>query len=481
MRTMRPASALRRGWSTERPFLIALGLGALVRVLVQVAFPPAFVFSDGPAYLRLVDHLAPMANRPVGYGFVLRALSWLTRDVWAVAVLQHLLGLVTAAVVYALLRRRAVSPRVATLATLPVLFDSMQLTLEHAVLSDVVFSLLLVLAVAVLGVRQRPTMTTAALSGLLMGLAVCVRVVGGPVVLAGAGFCLLTAVGLRARVLTALAFCIAFSAPAAAYAAWYHAEHGVYALSQSGGRALYMRTTDFVDCSRFSMPAYERPLCPAEPVGQRPDPTHYGWHDPNCNHDLHPPAGFGIDATFRDFARRAIAAQPGAYTEVVVRDMLMSFLPARFDLFGYNSAHKWSFAYFVGFHPTRWNAPSYRAHGGEQPSSVQPLADVFAIYGYVVFLPGPVVLALLVLVVVGAVRRRPLADPGLRSLALLSAALGFGLAWAPDVIAEFTWRYQLPVVVLLPMAAAMAWTRLHSGPSGQPGDGDREAVVGAAR
>ena len=57
-----------------------------------------------------------------------------------------------------------------------------------------------------------------------------------------------------------------------AYAAWYHAEHGVWALTESGGRALYMRTTGFVDCSTFTMPAYERPLCPAEPLGLPPGP-----------------------------------------------------------------------------------------------------------------------------------------------------------------------------------------------------------------
>ena len=52
-----------------------------------------------------------------------------------------------------------------------------------------------------------------------------------------------------------------------------------------------------------------------------------------------------------------------------------------------------------------------------------------------------------------------------RSLALLTAALGLVLAWAPDVTAEFNWRYQLPMVVLLPISAALAWTRLR----GQPG------------
>lgn len=37
-------------------------------MLVQVAFPPGFVFSDGPTYLWFIDNLAPSPNRPIGYG-----------------------------------------------------------------------------------------------------------------------------------------------------------------------------------------------------------------------------------------------------------------------------------------------------------------------------------------------------------------------------------------------------------------------------
>lgn len=452
-------------WPAERPFLVALGVAAVVRVLVMVAFPPAFVFSDGPTYLTLIDHLVPMANRSAGYGFLLRAIAWFSRDLWAMALVQHVLGLVIAVVIYALLRRRGVSPRVAMLATLPVLFDAMELTLEHSVLSDVLFVLLLVLAVAVLGWWRAPKVWTAALAGLLLGLAVCVRVVAEPVVLVAAVFCVVTAVGLRSRVLTALALCVAFAVPVGSYAAWYHHEHGIWGMTQSGGRALYMRTTTFVDCTKIVVPSYERQLCPEEPVGHRQDPTFYGWHDPDRNHALKPPPGVGINQAFRDFAIRAIEAQPWDYARTVARDVAMPFyFPARFDAFGYDTAHKWSFWYFRDFRPTDWNAPSYSRFGGQQPYVRQPLADALGIYGFAVITPGPVVLALLVLVGVGVLRRRPAADPALRPLALLATLIGLGLALAPDFTAEFTWRYQLPLVILLPIGAALAWTRLR-----QPG------------
>jgi hypothetical protein len=43
-----------------------------------------------------------------------------------------------------------------------------------------------------------------------------------------------------------------------------------------------------------------------------------------------------------------------------------------------------------------------------------------------------------------------------------------GLVLVPDLTAEFTWRYQVPELVLLPVGAALGWTRLR-GASLSPG------------
>ena len=453
--------------SSHRPFVIALALGAALRVLVQVAFPPAFIYSDGPMYLRLVNAMRPSPDRPVGYGVLLRVVSWATRDVWAVAVTQHVLGLVTAVVIYALLRRRGVSAGVATAATLPVLFDTMELVLEHSVLSDVLFDLMVLLGVAVLGWSRHPRVWSAAVAGGLFGAAALVRVVGEPVVVAAAVFCLLAAATLRARVVTAVVLCITFLVPVAAYASWYHHEHGVWALSQSG-RALYMRTTSFVDCSRLSLPSYERTLCPSDPVGQRQDPTYYGWHDPTTVKSLNPPPGVTLDAAMRDFALRAIRAQPWDYLRVAARDLAMTFSPVRANFFGYDTAYKWSFAHYVDYQPTNWTGPAYASHGGEQPTSLHPLADVLRGYGYVVYVWGPLVLAMVLTALAGLVTWRPRGGEGTRSLVYLSTALAMGLVLVPDLTAEFTWRYQVPELVLLPVGAALGWTRLR-GTSLSPG------------
>jgi hypothetical protein len=45
---------------------------------------------------------------------------------------------------------------------------------------------------------------------------------------------------------------------------------------------------------------------------------------------------------------------------------------------------------------------------------------------------------------------------------VLLLVLPLTLVLVPDVTAEFVWRYQLPLVVLLPMSAALGWTRLRA-------------------
>ena len=201
----------------------------------MVAFPPGFVLSDGPTYLGLVDDLYPRTDRTVGYGFLLDGAAAVSRDVWLVTAVQHLLGLLTAVLLYVLLRRWSVPGGLATLACLPVLFDAMQLVLEHSPLSDVLFDLLVVAGDRRTGVAPASQgVATAALGGLLLGLAVCVRVVGQPLVVVAVLFCLWAATTWRARVLTSVVVALSFAVPVAAYAAWYHAEHGVWALTESG-------------------------------------------------------------------------------------------------------------------------------------------------------------------------------------------------------------------------------------------------------
>jgi hypothetical protein len=461
----------RSRWNGHRLFLLVLGVGVLVRVLAMVAYWPAFVISDGPTYLELSRELVPSPDRVVGYSAVLRVLTWPLDAVWLVAVVQHLLGLGTAALVYVVLRRRGCSAWLATLGVLPLVLDGMQLVLEQSVLSDEVYQLVLVAGVALLLWRPRPRTRDVALAGLVLGLSVLVRVGGEPAVLSALLLVVLVGRGWRTKAVHAVVVVATFVAPLVAYAAWYDSATGTLALTQSGGRALYMRTTSFVDCSRLSLPAYERPLCPEEPLGKRLDPTWYGWHDPDGFHGLTGlPTGMTPDQAMRDFAMRAIRAQPVDFLKVVGRDVAYGFDWERKDRFEYDTSAKWRFDGWYGYEPTDWTGTAYREHGGVLPRTTGPMARVMSWYGEHVFLPGPLLGLLLLLAVAGLVRRRRDGGTDQRPAILLLVTLGFGLTLVPDVTAEFVWRYTLPMVTLVPPAAALAWTQLRGRRSADPRD-----------
>ncbi len=450
----------------HRPFLVALGLAALLRVVVSVAFTPSLMVTDSPTYLRFLDSFAPNPDRPVGYGLLLLTpLSWLTDSVAAVAVAQHLLGLVTATALYVLLRRWGVGRWPATLAALPVLFDGLQLLLESTPLSDTFFVLVVTLGVVALGWRRRPTLALALVAGLLLGTSVTVRQVGMPLVLAGAGYCLLAGRGTRGRLLTAAVLAVGFVLPVGAYAAWYHQTYGVFAITDIGGKSAYMRTTTFVDCSTLDVPDYQRVLCPPEPRGERTDPTNYGWHDPRTVPRLAPPEGTTPSEAMAEFGAAAVRQQPGDYVSVVLRDFALNFDVWRGDRFEYERAYRWRFGTYVDAEPTSWTGPAFAEHGGVQQSTNQPFATAVAAYQWVGYTPGPVLLACLVGALVAAAGVGRARRSGMRSIVLLLAVCGAGLLLVPDVTTQFVWRYQLPALVLLPGAGALAWTALRRQPT----------------
>jgi 4-amino-4-deoxy-L-arabinose transferase-like glycosyltransferase len=346
-----------------------------------------------------------------------------------------------------------------------VLFDGMQLLLEHSVLSDVLFNLVLLTGLVVLGWCRTPRVRVVAVAGFVLGLAVLVRLVAQPVVLPAALFCLLTGVTLRHRLLTAAVVCVAFVAPLAAYATWYHQVNGVWALSEASSRALYMRTTTFVDCDRIEVPEHQRRLCPPEPIGDRLDPTQYGWHRNELLEDiaLDLPTGTTMNDALQDFALTAIRTQPGDYVQTVLRDFWSGFSSwERVDHFEYDTAYKWSFEARVDYEPTEKMSAAYLAYGGDLPRTRHPVGDWVARYGEHVYVRGPILLLLALLGIAGLVVGGAATLRASRPLIFLTGSVALGLVLVPDVTAQFVWRYQLPALVLLPISAALGWTRIRA-------------------
>ena len=131
-RIARARSFLRR----HRVFAAAFALGGLLRLITMLGYGPAMWFNDSYEYVSVALHPRPHPIRPDGYGFWLLLLKPF-HSFTLVTLTQHLMGLATAALIYALLRRKFGLPKWgATLAAAPVLFDAYQIQLEQLIMSD---------------------------------------------------------------------------------------------------------------------------------------------------------------------------------------------------------------------------------------------------------------------------------------------------------------------------------------------------------
>ena len=477
-------AGLRRHWLVAALLVLA----AALRAVVFAAYHPALVFPDSVRYLQYAQSFADGrwtvdGLRQSGYSVLIIPVM-LLHDMWIIPLVQHLAGLATAVLVYAVLVRFGIRTWLAAVATIPVLFDPLQLILEQYVLTDTWTVFLLVAALAILvwpkqdtsqrGLGWRP----AAACGLLLGVAVTFRdeelIMIVPAVI-------YVAVAVRpgrrlVKRLAALAGC--FLIPVAAYLGWFDASHGAPGFTSFDGAFLYGRVADFASCAGLDLPSYEKPLCPTQPPAQR-TADFYTWAPQSPQWTFRPPAGMSRDAVVRDFSLRILKHQPLAYAEAVADDFFYGFSPVR----GPGPEH-YSPAY-LQFHPYILYDPqadaSIGALGYQAPAVRPGLAAFLTSYGRWFYVPGPVFAAGLVLALtsLALVTRRRRRGPGeqapTRDACLLFTAAAVLVLIPPAVFATFDWRYQLPQLTLIPVAAILGAAALGGGRL------TRTASVGTAR
>jgi hypothetical protein len=461
----RARDGLRRHWL----FVALLLLGAALRGVVLAGYHPALIFPDSVRYLQYAHnfadgHWSVDALRQSGYSVLIIPVL-LAHDLWIIPLVQHLVGLATALLVYAVLIRFGTRTWLAVVAAIPVLFDPLQLVLEQYVLSDV-WTVFLILAALVILVWRRDVpaqdrsergWVPAAACGLLLGVAVTFRdevlIMIVPAVLY-----VLVAVRPRRRLLTrlgALAGC--FAIPVAGYLGWFDASHGQLSFTTFSGAFLYGRVADFASCAGLSLPADERPLCPTQPVAER-NADFYTWNPASPQWTFHPPAGTSRDAVVRNFSLRILRHQPLGYAEAVGRDFVYGFSPVRGAGPEHYSPAYLKFQTYV--RPDNDAYASMRALGYPAPSLQPKLAALATDYGRWFYVPGPVFAAGLVLglagLVIGRLRRRPV------GVTLLFTAGAVFVLLPAAAFATFDWRYQLPQLSLIPVAAILGGNTISS-------------------
>lgn len=440
--------------------------GIALRVVTQLAYRPALLFVDSFNYLANIDSHGVKGSDPLGYTFFLRLVLHIP-DLAEVPAVQHVMGLGVAAGLYALLVRRGVRTWIAAAATAPVLLDAYILQIEQLVMSDALYIALTAAGLIALAWRRRPPVTAIVVAGLALGAAVTVRSVGQPVVIVALVFAVATAGrGWRRRIGRGAVLVTACALPIAGCVVWTVAQYGHPALGASRGRMMYGRAATFADCRGLALPAYERSLCPAQPVGRRLGVDDMMWSPESPAATYRPPRGMRKETVYGDFAMRVFRHQPLDLARAITADFLRGFAPRKTDEPGQVSVERWQFQEgiprFVGLDPTR--IPALVRTGGVYGYADPDLASFLRGYqlsaGY---LPGTVVGVCLLFGVLasagaGRARRSPL-----RGACFLFTA-GTGAALLVAALIEFSWRYQLPGVVLAPAAGALALTAIFARP-----------------
>jgi hypothetical protein len=459
-RSARLRALAARIWSGHRLFVLVLIPAVLLRADTELGYRWQAWFNDSFVYVEDTVNFNLDPTRVSGYSVLLKILQPL-HSYAIVTILQHLMGLAVAVMIYALARHRFGAPAwLATLATVPVLYDGFEIQLEHLILSDVPFLFVLVLATTLLlWDPEGPSTRRCAVIGLLLGLGAVLRSIGLPLLAIFAVYMIIKRFSWR-RIVAAVGVCLI---PVFAYAGAFDLEHGQFAMSDATGVFLYSRVMTFADCTKFHVPASELWLCTTKNPATRPIAQSYIW-TPATPLDRYPPQKFAPvpNQLAENFAIRAIEAQPVDYAKAVFDDTWRVFgwprqvfpqaatydeylfLPQGLPIPSWDDAH-------IG----RYNSFSAAyLRGNPATQVVNPFAVIIREYQKYVWLPGTIygLILLAGLAGIAAAWRRLGGD------ALLPWAVSLAMVVVPAATAEFDYRYVLPAVPFACLAAVMAFS-----------------------
>jgi hypothetical protein len=462
----------RHGW-----FLAAFALGSALRIVTMAGFRPALWFPDSYTYVVTAMRPRPDLVRPAGYSMFLRLLEPF-HSFAVVTLVQHLFGLLAGVLIYVTVLRVGGRAWVAALATVPVLLDAYQIQLEHLLVSDSLFILLVVAAAYLLPRGPAVSPRTALALGLLLAAATLTRTIGLPLIAVFGLYVLwrgLREGGWRRLPRTLGVFLLAGLIPLGAYGGWFYATYHRVGLVGANGVFLYARTMMFADCAAMRPPPDLAVLCDPRPPSARPSTPDYIWN-PDSPLVRQPGITFSRanDALSSRFGMLAIRSQPLDFAGSVLTEFARSFTlgrPVYPDRATYES---YEFPIVAPLPPDRDPAVAGAAlaeryeRGPLTVTIAEPCAGWMRAYQDVAYLPGAFLLVLLLVPpAAGLLRvrargsRGSAGEDGLPTWAIWLTAVA--LLAVPAATAAFDYRYVLPAAPLACLAAALAVVRALTG------------------
>lgn len=261
----------------QRVLIALLVAGILLRVFAMVAYWPTIPSNaDSRPYASFAVH-DPLGDpqHPAGYSLFLWIFGVVTRQVAVLTILQHALGVVTALVLFAAVRRLTGSAWPGLIAAGFVLLNADQVYVEQYVGSELLFTLLLALGMhATARAIESSSVRWGAAAGACAALAVVARTQG--LLLIGVfAVALLVARPRPWAWRGALALVAVAGVLLAGYGAAKDLDTGRFAIGPSPGWQLYAHVARFADCRRFVPPPGTSGLCESTPPSRRAGHDHY--------------------------------------------------------------------------------------------------------------------------------------------------------------------------------------------------------------
>ena len=471
---------------------LLLAAGLVLRAVAQVGYEPALLFIDSKKYIFGTDFTSTDWGSfdPLGYSLLVLRPVLEFADLAFVALVQHVLGLAMAVALYALMLRRGVPRWLAALAVAPVLLDAYQLNAEQTIMPDVLFEALLVAGIVLLLWLPRPALGLVILAGLALGASAPVRQVGEVLIVPALIYVLAASRGWRTRLLNGAVLTFCFVLPVVGYMGYSAVVlHYGFELSNMGDAYLYGRTAHAADCATLKLPADERPLCPSPSVAAT-----LGVDGLVNNADaprvLYQPVNIQLGVLIntlplqKQFAYSVLKQQPLRVAGDIAKDSVKIFALTRNTQQGDTPTSRWqfqtSYPYFnpgiTHYGPNSASNVFARAGGGGYArvnlTAASALRDYQLDGGYT---PGPVFLVGLLAGLAGIFTYRRRRGPGaagapgapgapgsaeaqgLALACLLITGSGVAVLFGADLY-EFSWRYQLPALITLPIAGALGAT-----------------------
>jgi 4-amino-4-deoxy-L-arabinose transferase-like glycosyltransferase len=466
--------AIRAWWPSGAPgyaLTALLALGILLRLIAIASWWPTMTtIDDGYQLFAGNPFLDP--QHPAGYGLLIGGLGHLTREVAVPMLIQHVIGIGSALLMFAATRRVTGSQWAGLLPAAFLLLNPDLIFLEHAIMAEswAVLATSVGLYTAARAFDEpQPWWRWPALTGVALAVATAIRTAGLLVIPVAVLALLLARPGALRN------WRVSWRAPAAAAGAaavillGYATGNAIvgerFAIGPSSAWYLYGRAAQFADCNRFEPPPGTQVLCEQRPAADRPGASYYLF-DPTAPAPSHFGSFGHNNGPLGGWAKRAIRAQPLDFAETAGKYLSWYYVP------GWRPAGKGSdidpglsFTWDNPFLSATIDASLERYYDDFTPSSYAPGRKFLRASQRVTRFGGTLLSLTTILILIGLILGTRRSRVGV----LLFGVGGLALLVAPALTGNYVGRYLVPLTGPMMAAAAVTITELwrrRPGPSG---------------